>query len=71
MPLSQIIKMPGVNNLIFLSPIYWIDTAISSSLCNIQSNSYAIALAVPLGLSVIMVSIYLLGVRRKGGLANA
>lgn len=70
-PLSQIIKMPGVNNLIFLSPIYWIDTAISSSLCNIQSNSYAIALAVPLGLSVIMVSIYLLGVRRKGGLANA
>ena len=70
-PLSEVIKMPGVNNLVYLSPIYWIDTTISSSLCNIQSNSYTIAMAVPISLSLVMVLIYLLRVRRKGGLANA
>lgn len=70
-PLQEVIKMPGVNNLVYLSPIYWIDTTISSTLCNIQSNSYTIAMTVPIGLSVIMVLIYLISVRRKGGLANA
>ena len=63
--------MPGLNNLVYLSPIYWIDTAISSSLCNIESNSYAIALGIPIVLSIIMISIYLIFAKRKGGIANA
>lgn len=70
-PLSQIIVMPVLNKLVYLSPIYWIDIAISSSLCNIESNSYAIALGIPIVLSIIMISIYLIFAKRKGGIANA
>lgn len=69
-PLSMVIGMSPINKLIYLSPIYWINTAISSMLCGIESNAYFIALGIPLGLSVLCLLAYLGILRNKGGLAN-
>jgi ABC-2 type transport system permease protein len=69
-PLSMLIGMSPINKLIYLSPIYWINTAISSMLCGIESNAYFIALGVPLGLSTVCLLAYLGILRNKGGLAN-
>ena len=69
-PLHMIIGMSPINKLVYLSPIYWINTAISSMLCGIESNAYLIALGVPLGLSAICILVYLGILKNKGGLAN-
>jgi ABC-2 type transport system permease protein len=69
-PLHLIIGMSPINKLVYLSPIYWINTAISSLLCGIESNAYVIALAVPLGLSGLCLLAYFGISRKKGGLAN-
>ncbi|PRR81848.1 ABC transporter permease [Clostridium vincentii] len=69
-PLSIIIGMSPINKLMYFSPIYWINTAIGSLLCGIESNAYAIALAVPLGLSALCLLFYFGILRNKGGLAN-
>jgi ABC-2 type transport system permease protein len=69
-PLNMIIGISPINKLIYLSPIYWINTAISSTLCGIESNAYFIALLVPLTLSAICILVYLGILRNKGGLAN-
>lgn len=70
LPLSMIIGFSPINKLIYLSPIYWINTAISSMLCGIQSNAYSIALGVPLGISAVCLLSYLGILRNKGGLVN-
>jgi ABC-2 type transport system permease protein len=69
-PLYMIIGFSPINKLIYFSPIYWINTAISSMLCGIESNTYFIALLVPLGLSAVCLLAYLGILRNKGGLAN-
>ena len=69
-PLQVIIGMSPINKLVYFSPIYWINTAISSLLCGIESNAYIIALALPLGLSALCLFIYFGILRNKGGLAN-
>lgn len=69
-PLSMLVGMGGINKLMYLSPIYWINTAISSLLCGIESNAYAIALAVPLGLSALCLIMYFGMLKNKEGIAN-
>lgn len=69
-PLTVVLSIPFVNKLVYISPIYWIDTAVSSSLCNIESNAYTIAVLIPLVLSFVMICTYLIFVRRKGGFAH-
>lgn len=69
-PLHMIIGMSPINMLIYFSPIYWINTAIGSLLCGIESNAYIIALAVPLGLSALCLIAYFGILKNKGGLAN-
>ncbi|ADL52488.1 ABC transporter permease [Clostridium cellulovorans] len=69
-PVSTLVGMAGVNKLMYLSPIYWINTAISSLLCGIESNAYIIALAVPLGLSTVCLIMYFGVLRNKGGIVN-
>ncbi|WP_310936762.1 ABC transporter permease [Clostridium sp. SHJSY1] len=69
-PLTSIIASPLMQKLVYLSPIYWINTAISSLLCNMQSNAYTIALLLPLVISVICLFIYFIFINIKGGLAN-
>ena len=63
--MSMMVAIPGINTLMYLSPIYWINVAINSMLCNIQSNSYIIALSIPIVLSVIMISLYLVSVKKR------
>lgn len=69
-PLSMLVGMSPINKLIYFSPIYWINTAISSLLCGIESNAYVIALVLPLGLSALCLLFYFGILRNKGGLAN-
>lgn len=69
-PLHMIIGISPLNKLVYLSPIYWINTAVSSMLCGIESNAFMISLGVSLGLSVICILIYLVVLKNKGGLAN-
>lgn len=69
-PLHMLIGMSPLNRLIYFSPIYWINTAVSSMLCGIESNAYIIALVVPLGLSIICALVYFASLKNKGGLAN-
>lgn len=58
--MSMMVSIPGVNTLMYLSPIYWINVATNSMLCNIPSNAYIIALAIPIVLSIIIISIYVM-----------
>lgn len=69
-PLSSILASPLMAKAVYLSPIYWINTAISSLLCGIHSEAYIIALILPLILSIICLIIYFAFLNRKGGLAN-
>lgn len=69
-PLSMLIGISPINKLIYLSPIYWINTAISSMLCGIESNAYFIALGLPLGLSAVCFLVYFGVLRNRGGIAN-
>jgi len=62
--------MATINKLMYFSPIYWINTAISSLLCGIESNAYVIALALPLGLSALCLLFYFGILRKRGGFAN-
>lgn len=69
-PLHMLMSMSPLNKLIYFSPIYWINTAVSSMLCGMESNAYIIALGVPLGLSAICALVYFASLKNKGGLAN-
>ncbi|EKQ50881.1 MULTISPECIES: ABC transporter permease [unclassified Clostridium] len=69
-PLSVMVGMGPVSKLLCISPIYWINTAIGSLLCGIESNAYLIALGMPLGLSALCMFVYFGVLRNKGGLAN-
>lgn len=69
-PLHMIISIPVVDKLMYLSPIYWINTAISSMLCGIDSNVYTIALLIPVAISALLLIFYFIVLRNKGGLAN-
>ena len=64
-PISMIIQIPLLSKFVVLSPIYWINTATSSMICNIQTNAYYISLIIPLILSLIMIISYLFLGRRK------
>lgn len=63
--MSMMVSMPGISTLMYLSPVYWINVATNSMLCNIPSNAYTIALAVPIILSIIMISIYLISAKKR------
>ena len=69
-PINMIIGMSPLNKLVYISPIYWINTAISSMICGIESNAFLISLGVSLGFSAVCILIYIAVLRNKGGLAN-
>lgn len=69
-PLSIMVGMGPISKLLCISPVYWINTAIGSLLCGIQSSAYLIALVMPLGLSALCLLAYFGILRNKGGLAN-
>lgn len=64
-PLSIIVGMPVISKLAYLSPIYWINTATSTMVCGLESSAYAIALIVPIALSVICLGMYSIIIKRR------
>ena len=69
-PMSMIISMPILNKLVFISPIYWINTATSSMVCGYESSAYIIALIIPIILSSICFLAYVGIMKKKGGLQS-
>ncbi|GEM_PF-653446 len=70
-PIHVLAPMPIINKLMYLSPVYWINTATSSMICGINSKTtYLIALGIPLVISALCFLLYSFIIRRKGGLAN-
>lgn len=69
-PLSMIIGIPVISKLVYLSPIYWINTATSTMISGGQSSAYMIALVVPIGLAVICLGLYTVIMKNRGGLIN-
>lgn len=69
-PLNIMGGMGPISKLLFISPVYWINTAISSLICGIESNAYLIAVLMPLCLSVLCLFTYFIILKKKGELAN-
>ena len=69
-PMAMLVSVPVLNKLIFISPIYWINTATSSMICGYESSAYFIALAIPIILSAICVLAYAVIMKKKGGLQS-
>lgn len=69
-PLNMIVSVPILNRLMYISPIYWINTATSGMICGLESNAYMIAIAIPTILSIIGLIVTLLIMKNRGGLAN-
>ena len=70
-PLAMLVGVPGLNIAMYLSPIYWINTATSSMIVGYNSEAYIYALAIPLVLSAIFLAIYLGVAKKKGGIQDA
>lgn len=70
-PLQVLISIPILNNLMYLDPVYWINIATSSLICNYSSYSYYIALIFPIVLSFLISGIFLITRKRRGGFYNA
>lgn len=69
-PLSVVLNIPGLSKAVFISPIYWIDVATSSMMLGIKTSAYTVALIMPIVLSIICTSIYLIAFKGRGKLAN-
>ena len=69
-PLLLIIQIPVINKIMYLSPIYWINTAASTLVCGIESNAYIIAISVMGFLIAICLTIFGIIIRRRGKLLN-
>ena len=64
---SMITTVPVLNKLMYLSPIYWINTATSTMICGLESNLYLIAIIIPIILSFLLLIFYSVVMKRKGG----
>ncbi|MEG0295278.1 MAG: ABC transporter permease [Clostridium sp.] len=69
-PMQMVVSMPILNKLMYLSPIYWINTATSTMICGVESNAYLIAIMVPVVLSLICVGVYFVMFKRREKMAN-
>ncbi|CDM70066.1 ABC-2 type transporter [Clostridium bornimense] len=64
---SMITTVPVLNKLMYLSPIYWINTATSTMICGLESNLYLIAIMIPIILSFLLLIFYSVVMKKKGG----
>ena len=67
-PLNMLVGIPLLNKLMYISPIYWINTATSSMICGLESKAYAIALIIPIVLSAVCLIAYLAIMKKGEGL---
>lgn len=63
---SMITTVPVLNKLMYLSPIYWINTATSTMLCGLESNLYLVAIMIPIVLSVLLLIFYSVVMKKRG-----
>ena len=61
----MITKVPILNKLMYLSPIYWINTAINTMICGLDTNLYLVAIMIPIILSFLLFS-YSEIIKRRG-----
>ena len=64
---AMITSLPVLNKLMYLSPIYWINTATSTMICGLESNLYLIAIIIPIVLSVLLLIFYSVVMKKRGG----
>lgn len=64
---AMITTVPIINKLMYLSPIYWINTATSTMICGLESNLYLIAIIIPIVLSVLLLIFYSVVMKKRGG----
>lgn len=64
---AMITSVPVLNKLMYLSPIYWINTATSTMICGLESNLYLIAIIIPIVLSVLLLIFYSVVMKKRGG----
>ena len=61
----MITKVPILNKLMYLSPIYWINTAINTMICGLDTNLYLVSIMIPIILSFLLFS-YSEIIKRRG-----
>ena len=70
-PLTFIKTIPIIGSLTVLSPIYWINVAIGSVFCNIETNAFLISISYSLIGTFVLLILFIAALRKKGGIANA
>ncbi|WP_195988071.1 ABC transporter permease [Clostridium sp. D53t1_180928_C8] len=63
---AMITTVPVLNKLMYLSPIYWINTATSSMICGLKSNLYLVAIIIPIVLSILLLILYSIVMKKRG-----
>lgn len=63
---GMITTVPVVNKLMYLSPIYWINTATSTMICGLESKLYLVAILIPIILSSILIIFYSMVMKKRG-----
>ena len=69
-PISMLIGIPGIEKIMYLSPIYWINIATNSMICGYDSNAYILALIIPISLAIVCYVVYSIIMKKRGGLLN-
>lgn len=63
---AMLTTVPVINKLMYLSPIYWINTATSTIICGLESNLYVVALIIPIVLSALLLILYSVIMKKRG-----
>lgn len=69
-PLSLITTIPVIGDLVILSPIYWINASIGSILCGAESNAFMVSIGSSVIGTFVLLIVFVLALRGKGGVGN-
>lgn len=69
-PIHMLVGIPGIEKIMYLSPIYWINTATSSMICGYDSTAYILALIIPISIAIVCYVIYTVTMKKRGGVLN-
>ena len=62
----MITSIPIINKIMYISPIYWINTATSTMICGLKSNLYLVAIIIPIVLSILVLISYVIIIKKRG-----
>ncbi len=63
---AMITSIPIINKIMYISPIYWINTATSTMICGLKSNLYLVAIIIPIVLSILVLISYVIIIKKRG-----